>query len=200
MPDASANNLSVFVLAGGKSTRMGSDKAFLQHNGRTLLDRSLAVARSISEDVWIVGSKQKFSAYGRVVEDIFPERGPLGGIHAALLASQNDLNLMLAVDMPLVSSAFLGYFVSVARASDVMAVIPRAEGRLQPLCAIYRRDFAAAAETALIAGNNKIGPLFVEVSIRVIEEEELVRCGFPRDLFRNLNTPQELAALDASTG
>jgi molybdopterin-guanine dinucleotide biosynthesis protein A len=200
MPDASADNLSVFVLAGGKSSRMGSDKAFLQHEGQTLLDRSLAVARSISADVWIVGNKQKFSTYGRVLEDIFPERGPLGGIHSALLASQNNLNLMVAVDMPFVSPAFLEYFASVARASDVMAVIPRVEGRLQPLCAIYRRDFAAIAETALLAGNNKIGPLFVGVSIRVIEEEELVRCGFSRDLFRNLNTPQDLAAFNAPTG
>jgi molybdopterin-guanine dinucleotide biosynthesis protein A len=200
MPDASANNLSVFVLAGGKSTRMGSDKAFLQHEGRTLLDRGLSVARSISADVWIVGSKQKFPTYGRVLEDIFPERGPLGGIHAALLASQTDRNLMLAVDMPFVSPRFLGYLVSVARASGVTAVIPRAEGRLQPLCAIYRRDFAATAEAALRAGNNKIGPLFAGVSIRVIEEEELVHCGFSRDLFRNLNTPQDLAALDAPPG
>ncbi len=200
MEDAAANDLSVFVLAGGKSTRMGTDKAFLDYNGGTLLDRALAVARSVSKDVWIVGDKDKFSKYGPVVEDTFSGRGPLGGIHAALLVSRNNLNLMLAVDMPFVSSALLEYLVSVARASDVTVVVPRAEGRLQPLCAVYRRNFAVTAEAALLAGKNKIDPLFEKVSTRVIEEAELVRGGFSSDLFRNLNTPQDVAALDVLTG
>lgn len=197
--EAAANDLSIFVLTGGKSTRMGTDKAFLQHNGRTLLECALTLARSVSEDVWIVGSREKFSAYGPVVEDIFPEQGPLGGIHAALLGSRNNLNLMLAVDMPFVSPAFLRYLVSVARASDVTVVIPRVEARLQPLCAVYRRDFAVTAETSLLAEKNKIGSLFAGVSTRVIEEAELSRHGFSSDLFRNLNTPQDLASLDAPT-
>jgi molybdenum cofactor guanylyltransferase len=192
MGTAVVGGLTAFVLAGGKSTRMGADKAFIEYEGRPLLARAIAVAKSVSDDVCIVGAREKFGIYGRVIEDEFRERGPLGGIHAALRASQTELNLMLAVDMPFVSSRFLQYLLDEARKSDATVVIPRSEGRLQPLCALYRRDFAAAAETALLAGCNKIDPLFAVVKARPIEEEEQARAGFSGDLFRNVNTPQEL--------
>ena len=106
-----------------------------------------------------------------------------------------DLNLMLAVDMPFVSTAFLKYLISQARSTLGAAVIvPRTGERWQPLCAVYRREFADAAETALLAGQNKIDLLFTAIKTRVIEEEELKRDGFSLDLFRNLNTPEELEA------
>lgn len=198
MGSAFAGDLSAFVLAGGKSTRMGADKAFLEFEGRTLLDRALDLTRSVCRDVLVVGSREKFAAYPNVVEDLFPDRGPLGGIHAALRTSAAELNLMLAVDMPFVSSHFLEYLLSEARHSDAVVVLPRCEGRLQPLCAVYRRQFAEAAETALLAGRNKIDPLFADANPRVISEEELNRAGFSRELFKNWNTPQDLKETFAS--
>ena len=73
-------------------------------------------------------------------------------------------------------------------------VVPRTGGCWQPLCAIYRREFASAAESALRAGRNKIDRLFAEVPTRAIEEQELQAAGFSPALFRNLNTPEELEA------
>ena len=100
-----------FVFAGGKSSRMGpnADKAFLDFEGQTLLGRALAVTGSVCEDVRIVGNPTKFAQYasmkyGPVVADIFSGCGPLAGIHAALVHSSAELNLMLAVDMPFVSA------------------------------------------------------------------------------------------------
>ena len=95
--DGPAADVAAFVLAGGKSTRMGSDKAFVMLEGRTLLTRALELARTVSDNVRIVGSAEKFAAFAPVVEDVFRECGPLGGIHAALRASSAELNLMLAV-------------------------------------------------------------------------------------------------------
>ena len=95
MENGPAPDLTAFILAGGKSTRMGTDKAFVDYDGRTLLLRALDLARSVATDVRIVGSKEKFAAFGPVVEDIFRDCGPLGGIHAALRASPTELNLML---------------------------------------------------------------------------------------------------------
>jgi molybdenum cofactor guanylyltransferase len=190
-----ASDVTIFILAGGKSSRMGRDKAFIEFEGRTLLVRALELARSISPSVSIVGSREKFCAYAPVVEDIVRDRGPLGGIHAALRASQTDLNLMLAVDMPLVTQAFLRYLITAAKqASDAVVVVPCPGGRLQPLCAIYRREFARQAEQSLGAGKNKIDHLFPLVRTRIIEEAELQRAGFAPRLFRNLNTPEELEA------
>src|SRR5580704_8044427 len=187
--------LTAFILAGGKSTRMGADKAFIDYHGCTLLPRALYLARSITSRPCIVGSREKFAPFAPVVEDIFRDCGPLGGIHAALRASPRELNLMLAVDTPFVTRGFLHYLITEARsAPEALVVVPRGDGNWQPLCAAYRREFAAAAETALLAGRNRIDRLFDEVRIRVIEQEELEGAGFSPTIFRNLNTPEELKA------
>jgi molybdopterin-guanine dinucleotide biosynthesis protein A len=174
---------------------MGTDKAFVEYEGRNLLTRALDVARSVASGVWIVGSEKKFAGFAPVVEDIFRDCGPLGGIHAALVGSSTELNLMLAVDMPFISPSFLQYLITRARgASDAVVIVPGSNGRRQPLCAIYRREFAVVAERALRARQNRIDRLFDEIHIRVIEQEELEGAGFPSALFRNLNTPEELEA------
>lgn len=185
--------VTAFILAGGKSTRMGRDKAFVEYDGCTLLARALDLARSLTPEVRTVGSPEKFAPFAPVVEDIFQNCGPLAGIHAALRSSSTELNLMLAVDTPFISPEFLRYLAGQAHAASEAAVaVPRAGGFSQPLCAIYRREFANAAENALRAGRYKIDPLFSVVCTRVIEQEELQAAGFSASMFRNLNTPEEL--------
>jgi len=196
MRNDAASDVTISVLAGGKSTRMGTDKAFVEFEGRTLLARTLDLAHSVSADVRVVGSSEKFAPFGSVVTDIFRDCGPLGGIHAALRASQTDLNLILAVDMPFLTRAFLEYLLEQARnAPEALVVIPYFDGGWQPLCAVYRREFAAAAENALSAGRNKINLLFDAVPVRIIDEGELQQAGFASNIFRNLNTQQDLNAL-----
>ena len=186
-------DVTAFILAGGKSSRMGADKAFLDFDGRTLLEWTLELARSITLDVRIVGGREKFAPFAPVVEDVFAGQGPLGGIHAALRSSNSDLNLMLAVDAPFVSCALLQYMIGEARhALEATAVVPCCNGHRQPLCAVYRREFADSAEKALIAGKNRIDVLFDVVKSRVIEEEELEQAGFSAGLFCNLNTPEDV--------
>jgi len=193
MNQAPPDEVAAFVLAGGKSTRMGKDKAFVEFEERTLLAWAIDLARSVTAEVRIVGSREKFVSIAPVVEDIFRDCGPLGGIHAALKASEAELNLVLAVDMPFVSQAFLRYLINEARHAPRAAVtIPHADKGWQPLCAIYRIEFADAAEKALRAGQNKIDRLFDEVHTRAIGEDETLRAGFSLDLFRNLNTRVEL--------
>jgi molybdopterin-guanine dinucleotide biosynthesis protein A len=185
-----------FVLAGGKSSRMGTDKAFLRLDGESLLDRALAVVGSVCEHVAIVGDPSKFANRGTsqresVIADIFSGCGPLGGIHAALLYSTAELNLMLAVDMPFVSADLLAFLFAAAENGDAVITTARAGKGLQPLCAIYRRDFAAVAESALRAGKYKIEAAFSGVSVRVIDESELAAAGFSEQSFFNVNTPQD---------
>jgi molybdenum cofactor guanylyltransferase len=185
------NDVAAFVLAGGKSTRMGQDKAFLQLGEKTLLDRALALAKSLTQDVRIVGDPSKFGRYGSVITDIYPDRGPLGGIHAALVQTPTDFNLIIAVDTPFIEKRFLDFLISEARSGDVVVTVPRTGGYLHPLCAIYRREFATVSEKALIRGQNRIDTLFASVQTRVIEEEEIVTGGFASDMFRNVNTVNE---------
>ncbi|HLZ44040.1 MAG TPA: molybdenum cofactor guanylyltransferase [Candidatus Sulfotelmatobacter sp.] len=187
------SDLAAFILAGGKSTRMGTDKAFVTLAGRTLLTRALEVARSVTSDVRIVGEPAKFAPFAPVVEDIFAGCGPLGGIHAALRCSGADLNLMLALDLPFVSPALLQHLTDRARNSAAFVTVARSNTGWQPLCAVYRRDFAEKAENALRTRHYKIDALFDERT-QVITEEELQAAGFSARVFRNLNTPEELSA------
>jgi molybdopterin-guanine dinucleotide biosynthesis protein A len=170
---------------------MGSDKAFLRLGEETLLSRALKIAGSVAEEVRIVGDGKKFAAFGRVVEDMYRDRGPLGGIHAALSSTTTELNLMLAVDLPFVVPKFLKYLLVWARESGAIVTVPRAGSGLQPLCAVYRRGFAEVAEPSLREGKNRIDSSFAKVTTCVIEENELVRAGFSVVMFRNVNTPEE---------
>jgi len=188
-----ASDVAAFILAGGKSTRMGADKGFVVLDGRTLLARALDVAGSVTANVNIVGAAAKFGAFAPVVEDIFPGCGPLGGIHAGLQSSRANLNLMLAVDVPFVTRELLEYLIERARESAATVTVPRISRGWQPLCAVYRREFADVAEKALRAGRNKIDALFADVPVQTIVEEELEAAGFSVKMFRNLNTPEELA-------
>jgi molybdopterin-guanine dinucleotide biosynthesis protein A len=183
--------ITAFVLAGGKSSRMGSDKAFLQLGGDTLLSQALKLAGAVADLVRIVGEAKKFAAFGQVVEDVYRDCGPLGGIHAALASSATERNLMLAVDLPFVGPEFLKYLLLRARDSNAIVSVPRTGGGLQPLCAVYQRKFAEVAEQSLRDGRNKIDRLFTKVETCVIEEDELLRAGFSAEMFRNLNTPEE---------
>jgi molybdenum cofactor guanylyltransferase len=187
--------LSAFVLAGGKSIRMGRDKAFVVLQGRKLLERALQLARSVTGTVSIVGDPAKFAGFAPVVQDIFPGCGPLGGIHAALCGSETDLNLILAVDVPFVSAALLRYLVRRAVESPTaLATVPRTGQQWQPLCAIYRRKFQDAVEQSLRARRYRIDALFDEKRTHVVTGEDLLAAGFSADLFTNVNTPQDLAA------
>ena len=184
-------HLTVFVLAGGKSSRMGADKALLELAGQTLLQHTLELARAVSEDVRIVGAHEKFGEFAPVVEDKYSNRGPLGGIHAALASTSSEFNLVVAVDLPFLEKRFLQHLVTEALASDAVVTLARAAGGLQPLCAVYRRDFAVLAEQALVAGRNKIDTLYAQTTVHIIEEDELARFAFSPAMFDNLNTQEE---------
>jgi molybdopterin-guanine dinucleotide biosynthesis protein A len=190
--DGTESGVTAFILAGGKSSRMGSDKAFLRLGDETLLSRALKLARSVAAEVRIVGDAKTFGDFGRVVEDLYRDRGPLGGIHGALSTSATELNLILAVDLPFLVPEFLRYLILRARESRALVTVARAGGGLQPLCAVYRSGFAEVAAQSLREEKNKIDLLFTRVETCVIEEDELVRAGFSSEMFRNLNTPAEL--------
>jgi molybdenum cofactor guanylyltransferase len=192
--EAVSADVTAFVLAGGKSKRMGTDKAFVTLNGRTLLERMVDLARSVCADVRIVGEHGKVSAFATVVEDVFRGCGPLGGIHAALRSSNTDLNLILAVDVPFLSAEFLQFMITKSRCGALVTVA-RTSGGWQPLCAVYRREFADLAEKSLRAGIYRIDGLFFPATTLVIDEEELRTAGFSPELFRNLNTPEDLAGV-----
>ena len=168
--------VGAFVLAGGKSTRMGTDKAALTLEGRTLLEHALAILRQVAGEVAILGSRQLYGGYGvPVIEDIYPGCGPLSGIHAALsyvaqtspargpsgspaipkteVVTGGGLSLIIAVDTPFLEPKFLAYLAQRAQESGAVVTTPEIAGYRQPLCAVYSQEFLPIAEQALSAGS-----------------------------------------------
>lgn len=196
-PHPVAPDVTAFVLTGGKSTRMGEDKAGLRlSNGMTLIEHALATCGAVSGRVGILGPRSRYGAYawaGEIVEDVFPERGPLGGIHAALAATSTEWNIVLAVDLPGVNPALLRWLLEDARKSGKLITVPNVGGQQQPLCAVYRRGFREIAEQALKDNRNKVNGSFPPGDTRVISEQELAAAGFNPEMFANVNTPEEFA-------
>ena len=170
---------------------MGADKAFLKFKERTLLANALELGRTAAGGVRIVGDAAKFAEFGTVVQDIYPGRGPLGGIHAALKSSQTDLNLIIGVDLPLLEMRFLRYLVQAAERCGTVVTVPRVAGYYEPLCAVYRTEFSLPAEQALIAGRNKIDAVFTGIRLCTVDDQELAQHHFSPDMFRNVNTPED---------
>lgn len=185
-------SVSGFILAGGKSSRMGTDKALLRFEGQTLLESALRRMRAVADPVWVVASRPDLGTYAPIIPDIYAHCGPLGGIHAALLASRADLNLVLAVDMPFVPVEVLRSLITIAAESQASVVVPETPDGRQPLCAVYRREFRELAEAALKSGNYKIDRLFAQTGTRTVQQGEIESWGFGAEIFANLNSPEDL--------
>ncbi|HVD78078.1 MAG TPA: molybdenum cofactor guanylyltransferase [Vicinamibacteria bacterium] len=184
-----------FAVAGGRSQRMGSDKALLAWAGTTLLEHTLARLRDVCAEVCILSGVQiRYASYGVPAHaDLVPEAGPLGGVHAGLRNLGVSLGLFLGVDTPLVPSPLLRALVAAAGGFD--AVVPVVGGRPEPLCAVYRGTCLAPVQRRLEAGERKMTSFWPDVRVRTMAEDELASFGDPAVMFRNLNTTEDYLRL-----
>lgn len=185
--------LNAYILAGGASSRMGNDKGLLFLEGETLIQRALVLLQPIAMEVKLVGDQSHLDRFGSVVHDRFRGCGPLAGIHAALLDSNTEWNLIYAVDQ-VAAPELLRLLVEHAEKApqDCLAVVPEIGARPQPLCAIYRKAFSEVAERALMAGELKIDHLFDSAHALILREDDYRRAGIAPNLL-NINTPQEFS-------
>ncbi|MBV9669583.1 MAG: molybdenum cofactor guanylyltransferase [Acidobacteriales bacterium] len=185
-----------YVLAGGLSSRMGQDKSQLRVGGRTMLEHAREFVGTIASETAVVGSQEHLGGYAEVVRDVWRQCGPLGGIHAALAHARSEWNLIFAVDQFWRDPGVLRLLCDVAHtvSAECWAVVPQIDGRAEPLCALYRKAFGAAAEEALRRGERKIGRLLTPERTRWISEEEMRVAGVSPEV-RNVNTPEDYAEL-----
>lgn len=181
------------VLAGGQSRRLGQDKALLMLDGSTLLERALAILRSVAREVLVIGPPERAALAGgaRVVPDAFPGAGPLGAIATALQASEADRVVLVACDMPFLSASLLRYLVSCSEGYDV--TIPRTQGFTEQMHAVYHRSCLSAVTEQLAAGDLKIDRFFPGVRVRYVDEPELRAIDPDLRSLWNVNTPEDWA-------
>ena len=181
------------ILAGGQATRFGGrDKSALLVDGRAILDRQLAALTPAVDDVLIVGGARA------TVHDIVPGCGPLGGLHTALTAMRGDAVLLVACDMPYLSTPFLAYLLSLAAAADI--VVPRTERGYHPLCAVYTRACLEPAAVRLADRRLRLRELVDSMRTRVVSIDEIRQFGDPDRLLANVNTPTDYAGLETLQG
>lgn len=177
-----------FVLTGGKSTRMGRDKALLPFRGGALAGHVAATVAAAAGSVVLIGDPQKYGHLGyAVLPDRSPGEGPVGGIESALSYTAADWNLVLACDMPSISAQFLRGLLDAAGRLNADALLPAGpSGRLEPLSAVYHRRCLAKLRAALRAGVRKVTDALagLEVARWTVDD---AAC------FENLNTPEQWA-------
>ncbi len=203
--------LSVAILAGGQSRRMGTDKALLRltPDGPTLAERVVAAAGAVADEVLIVANDERLQFLGlRTVSDAYPGTGALGGIYSAVAAAAHPHCLVVACDMPFLSPSLLRAMAAEPREYDVCApylVVGEnrqggGRGVYETLHAIYGRAALPAMREQLTLGNYRIVGFFPHVRVRPLPEATL-RQHDPalRSLF-NVNTPERLAEARALLG
>lgn len=163
------------LLAGGKSSRMRRNKAFLELNGEPLVARSLHVLREIFAEVLISSNDPHlYATYGvRVVPDLVQGRGPVGGLQAGLKAASFDYVFFVACDMPFLEPKLIRLLSLWAGEYDV--VVPQIEGKLNPLHAFYGRTCLPYVEKYLEAGRLKIIDFYPECKVRYVGPEEMAQ-------------------------
>ena len=186
-------SVSAAIMAGGKSRRMGQDKAWIELDGEPLIRRVANVLAQVADEVIVVANDPKYQSLGlRVVPDRYPEGGALGGIATGVRAATHDRVLVAACDMPFLLAEVWRVLLDHRYEADV--VIPKIGGELETLHALYTKACVAPMERALAAGKMRVISFFDEVRVQAIEEHELRVADPTLRSFTNVNTPEELAS------
>ena len=186
-----------FILVGGASRRMGRDKALLDFGGQRLLERIAGELSLVASAVALVGAREPYSSF-RNVPDVHLQWGALGGIHAGLAAAKTDWAAVIACDLPFVTHALferLSTFVN----NTTDAVVPiQADGRPQPVCALYRSAVCLPEiERLVAAGEHTPRALLANVRTRFVEFPEVRDLPGAETFFFNVNTPEDLEKAEA---
>lgn len=182
------------ILAGGQNSRMGgADKAFLSLGGEPFVRHAIDLLQECFPEVVVVTNHpEKYASFDVIVtSDAYVGRGPLAGIHAAMAAVRRSYVFVLACDMPFVRPEPIDHLL--ARLAEQDAVIPRWEGDIEPLHALYATRLRDRVEQALVRGTTAIRAFLPDIDATYVDEEEMARVPGAAEAFRNLNTPEEAA-------
>lgn len=187
--------LTGILLAGGNSTRFGSDKGLAFFKGRTLIERSAEVLAPFCGEVLISSGNPGHRRFGyRVVPDLVEDSGPLMGLFSSLQASRSSLNLVMAVDNVLIEGSYYAYLLETSyRMYD--AAVPFLEGRyFEPLAGFYSKSILPAMSAMIRSGNFRLPDLLRQSKVLRLDVERDFK-GYNPNYFRSANTGDELAAI-----
>lgn len=184
----SKKNITGVILAGGNSSRMGTDKGILDLNGKKVVQYVIEALQPVVDDVIIIANNEHYLDLGFLVyKDEVKDCGPLGGIYTALLKITAPKAIILSCDIPFVSSAFLSDII--VQSENFDATIPVHDGKFEPLCSVYSKNCISAFKNAL---DKKIFKLTDAIALVNSKEIVLSATREIENNFINLNTLQDL--------
>lgn len=192
-----AEEPGAIILAGGQSSRMGQDKALLPYQGMTMLEHTIVTLLNIVSDIVIVTDRaDRYQVpCGRIVTDMFPDSGPVGGILTGLTSLKPGSHIVVACDMPHLSVPVLQLLLKAATL-EWDAVVPEINGQLQPLCAVYRHTAVPHVMRYLETGQRSACDLLKHLRTKRVGEGVLRRIvPHIEACFVNVNTPEDFANL-----
>lgn len=180
------------ILTGGKSSRMGRNKAFLRLNGEVIIERTVRLFKTLFDEVILVTNSPDEYKYlnTRIVSDIYPQGGSLIGIYSGLYHSSSQYSFVAACDMPFLKKDFIEYIIKQKDNYDI--VIPFSKDGQEPLHAIYSKTCLNPMEEQIKRGNLKIIDIIPGLKARRIERDEIIPFDPEFTSFINVNTPSEL--------
>jgi len=192
------DDITAFILVGGLSSRIGTNKALLKICGKSLIQRLTELLNSIFPEVVLSSNEPELYEFlgKKIVKDFYLGSGPLSGVHSALNFTTSDRNFILSCDMPFISLEFIKYIIEYKSDASVSVIIPKAEGRIQSLCGIYSKNIMSEVELLLVESQDKdtalkgsIHELLSRVQSEIIDVTKMKFCH--PDLFFNINTSND---------
>jgi len=183
--------MTAAILAGGKSTRIGTNKAFLQIGDTTIIERQLELLGPLFREILVsTNSPDLYASFGlRCVADQVPIACSLAGVHAALVEASHQHVFVLACDMPFVDRALIQHLARYTDSNDI--VIPRTGGGFEPLHCFYSQTCIDPIAEQLARGDRKILNFFPRVRVKAVEDEELGKIDPQGIAMTNINTQEE---------
>ncbi|MFZ2418188.1 MAG: molybdenum cofactor guanylyltransferase [Smithellaceae bacterium] len=189
-------NMTGILLAGGKNSRMGANKAFLEIDGIRLIDKTINIYREIFSEIIIVTNDPLSYVEltdAAVVTDIYKGKGPLGGIYTGLFYSKHNYAFVSACDMPYLNKDFIDYLTEQTDRHDV--IVPELDKGYQPLHAVYSRNCLPSIKRLLLIDKLKITGFYRDMRVLAIGEEQILPFNKDGRLFQNINTPEDVEQL-----
>lgn len=181
-----------FVLAGGKSRRMGTNKALLVFHEKCLLQHMVSLIKPVCEKVFISGQNNGYpDSDVEIVSDLYLGCGPIAGVHSSLMHTVSDWNLLISVDVPFINDELLHYLISSIGESD--CIIPEHVMGVEPLIGLYRKQCLPVIEESIKSGDYKLTNLLSKLNTDYVDCNHLIK-KHPR-LFMNINCPEDYLSI-----
>jgi molybdopterin-guanine dinucleotide biosynthesis protein A len=189
------NKMTGVILSGGKSVRMGQNKAFIKIEGIPIINRIYILFKELFEEVMIVTDrKELFTNFdSNIFPDLLPNMGALGGLYTGIFYSTYHYSFCVACDMPFIKKPLVQYLIENIRNEDV--IVPRTTDGLQPLHAVYSKNCLGPIKRVIDQGKYKIIDFYDLVKVKILEQKDFASLDPLRESFINVNTPKELISL-----